>query len=235
MSERPWGESRASRRASARARAASPQTRDRSRCCACSDGGCTRQIGMWHGWQSSFSAVCVTTAAMGLSGAQCHGLVGPKMPIVGVPSAAATCSRPESFDTATFAAASARIALRRSVPVRSRVSRCGIADDARERRLGGAAEHPDVRALMNQAAARDPRRPPPGQRFDGPTAPGASATVGRPLSGRPCRSRQPAASPAGTLSSGSGHSAGGAAPGEARARRTGRSCAAACARRSADR
>ena len=40
-----------------------------------------------------------------MSGAQCHALVGPKIPIVGVPSAAATCSRPESFETAPFAAA----------------------------------------------------------------------------------------------------------------------------------
>ena len=38
----------------------------------------------------------------------------------GVPIAAATCSSPESFDTATSAAASARIALRKSGPVMSR-------------------------------------------------------------------------------------------------------------------
>ncbi len=43
-----------------------------------------------------------TTAASGLSGAQCHGLVGPKMPIAGVPIAAATCRSPELFDTATL-------------------------------------------------------------------------------------------------------------------------------------
>ena len=42
-------------------------------------------------------------AASGLSGAQCQGLVGPKIPIEGVPSAAATCRRPESFETAAAA------------------------------------------------------------------------------------------------------------------------------------
>ena len=33
-------------------------------------------------------------AASGLSGAQCHGLVGPNIPMVGVPDAAATCREP---------------------------------------------------------------------------------------------------------------------------------------------
>src|ERR1041385_1685028 len=60
-------------------------------------------------------------AATGLSGFQCHGLVGPKIATVGVPIAAETCIRPESLVTATSAAAIARMALRRSGPVRSRV------------------------------------------------------------------------------------------------------------------
>ena len=38
-------------------------------------------------------------AATGLSGFQCHGLVGPKMATVGVPIAAETCIRPESLVT----------------------------------------------------------------------------------------------------------------------------------------
>src|SRR5664280_2455496 len=62
-------------------------------------------------------------AAIGLSGFQGHGLVGPKIATVGVPIAADTCISPESLVTATSAAASARIALRRSGPVRSR-TRC---------------------------------------------------------------------------------------------------------------
>ena len=59
-------------------------------------------------------------AAIGLSGFQCHGLVGPKMAIVGVPIAADTCIKPESLVTEMSAAASARIALRKSLLVRSR-------------------------------------------------------------------------------------------------------------------
>src|SRR5450631_4295737 len=59
-------------------------------------------------------------AAIGLSGFQCHGLVGPKIAIVGVPIAAETCIRPESLVTEILAVASARIALRRSLLVRSR-------------------------------------------------------------------------------------------------------------------
>src|SRR5581483_275445 len=42
------------------------------------------------------------------------------MPMVGVPSPAAICIRPESFEIATLAAAIARMPLRRSLPVRSR-------------------------------------------------------------------------------------------------------------------
>ncbi len=73
----------------------------------------SRQTGLWQGRQGSAIGASIT-AAIGLSGAQCHGLVGPKMPTAGVPMAAATCRRPESFDTAAWAAASARMALRRS-------------------------------------------------------------------------------------------------------------------------
>ncbi len=54
----------------------------------------SRQIGRWQGRQASAPEIS-TISASGLSGAQCHGLVGPKMPIAGVSSAAATCSRPE--------------------------------------------------------------------------------------------------------------------------------------------
>ena len=61
-----------------------------------------------------------STAASGLSGAQCHGLVGPNTAIAGRPSAAAMCISPESLDTAASAQDSARMASRRSWPVRSR-------------------------------------------------------------------------------------------------------------------
>ncbi len=46
----------------------------------------------------SLLAVSIT-AAIGLSGAQCQGLVGPKIPTAAVPSAAATWRRPESLET----------------------------------------------------------------------------------------------------------------------------------------
>src|SRR6202040_1683463 len=72
----------------------------------------SRQTGLWQGRQSSTLLVSIV-AASGLSGAQCQGLVGPKMPIEGVPSAAATCNRPESLDTPAEADASARMASRR--------------------------------------------------------------------------------------------------------------------------
>ena len=49
----------------------------------------SRQVGLWQGRQGTSVSVSMT-AASGLSGAQCHGLVGPKMPMVGVPMAAAT-------------------------------------------------------------------------------------------------------------------------------------------------
>ena len=80
---------------------------------------CMRQVGLWQGRHGTSVLVSIT-AASGLSGAQCHGLVGPKMPTVGVPIAAATCTSPESLETRRSAAASARMALRRSSPVRSR-------------------------------------------------------------------------------------------------------------------
>ena len=59
-------------------------------------------------------------AAIGLSGFQCQGLVGPKIAIVGVPIAADTCMSPELLVTEISAAASARIALRKSELVKSR-------------------------------------------------------------------------------------------------------------------
>ena len=43
-------------------------------------------------------------AAIGLSGFQCQGLVGPKIATVGVPIAADTCISPESLVTAASAA-----------------------------------------------------------------------------------------------------------------------------------
>ena len=42
-----------------------------------------RQTGLWHGRHGTSVSVSIT-AARGLSGAQCHGLVGPKIPIDGV-------------------------------------------------------------------------------------------------------------------------------------------------------
>ena len=51
---------------------------------------------------------------------QCQGLVGPKIATVGVPIAADMCINPESLVTARSAAASASIALRTSLLVRSR-------------------------------------------------------------------------------------------------------------------
>src|SRR6187401_2937050 len=80
-----------------------------------------RQVGWWHGRHGTFDSVSIV-AASGFSGAQCQGLVGPKMPMVGVPIAAETCWRPESFVTQAAATLSAKIALRRSDDVRSRAA-----------------------------------------------------------------------------------------------------------------
>src|SRR5881227_664524 len=73
-------------------------------------------------WQGSHGGGVLVwiVAARPFRGAQRYGLVGPKMPMVGVPRAAAICIRPESLEMATLAAAIARMPLRRSVPVRSR-------------------------------------------------------------------------------------------------------------------
>src|SRR6202043_237047 len=73
----------------------------------------SRQVGLWQGRHSRTLLVSIV-AASGLSGAQCQGLVGPKIPIECVPSAAATWRRPESLETAAEADASARMASRRS-------------------------------------------------------------------------------------------------------------------------
>ena len=88
---------------------------------------------------------------MGLSGFQCHGLVGPKIAIVGVPIAADTCISPESLVTETSAAASARIALRKSLLVRSRTRLAGgLGDLFGERRLVRSAQDPDRCAVLRE-------------------------------------------------------------------------------------
>ena len=48
----------------------------------------SRQTGLWQGRHANVSVVS-TTAAIGLSGAQCQALVGPKIPMAGVPFHAA--------------------------------------------------------------------------------------------------------------------------------------------------
>src|SRR3954463_184887 len=117
--------------------------------------------------------------ASGLSGAQCHGLVGPKIPIDGVPSAAATWSRPESFDTATSAAASPRIALRKSAPVRSRTWPCPAPISAASAVSPGPpstiTENPCATSLLAVAANWLA-----GQRLGGPTPPGRKGGEGGP-------------------------------------------------------
>ena len=177
----------------------------RPRCRACSgDGPCGRSACGTAGSRVA-SSVC-TVAAIGLSGAQCHGLVGPKMPIVGVPSAAATCSSPESFETATSEAASARIALRRSVPVRSRAS--GPASAMISAASGFSSGPPSTQTAMpccGQRAARAPRRMRPASASTGRPRRARARPTGRRRSG-PSRSRQPATSAGGTRSSGRGHS-----------------------------
>src|ERR1051325_81386 len=101
-----------------------------------------RQVGRWHGWQGK-SVANLIAAASGLSGGQSWGLVGPKIEIVGVPIAAETCDSPESLVIATFAAASARIALRRLLPVRSRadVALAATISPASARSLGPPTTH----------------------------------------------------------------------------------------------
>ena len=87
----------------------------------------SRQVGLWQGRQGTSVAVSIT-AASGLSGAQCQGLVGPKMPTVGVPMAAATWNEAGIVRHAGAGGFSARMALRRS----------GDGQVARARAGGGA-------------------------------------------------------------------------------------------------
>ena len=136
----------------------------------------SRQIGLWQGRQSSALLVSIV-AASGLSGAQCQGLVGPKMPIDGVPSAAATWSRPESLETA--AAPTPAPGWRRAGRARSgRGRRLSPTISAASGFLVGAAQHPDREALGEQAA---------GQRGIGRARPalGRSDRAGRQRHDRP--------------------------------------------------
>ena len=165
-----------------------------------------RQVGLWHGRHSTTLRVSMV-AASGLSGAQCHGLVGPKMPTVGVPIAADTCTRPESFDTVAVASFMARIALRRSFELRS--SACGPASrticTARGLSCGLPSTHTDIPALARLRASS--AKCSTGQRLLGPTAPGAKATTGRSVA-RPRFARHCSASSSETRRSGTGQSFG---------------------------
>ena len=146
-------------------------------------------------------------AASGLRGAQCQGLVGPKIPTVGVPIAAATCTRPESFDTAAVASFSARMALRRSFEVRSRA--WGPASRTISAASGLSCGLPSTQTAI-PAPVRlraSSAKYSTGQRLLGPTAPGANATTGRSAA-RPRCARHCSASSAGTLRSGTGQSFG---------------------------
>ncbi len=165
---------------------------------------------MWHGRHGTLVVVSMV-AASGLSGAQCQGLVGPKMPTVGVPMAAETWTRPEVVGDASAGAFQRQdgVAEVRRGEVAGGGT-CGADDLGGERCLGLAAEHPDRVArggeLFRQVAEVAP----------------ALARADR--AGRECDDRmavvRPApalnapvavASAAGTFSSGFGHSIGGAA------------------------
>src|SRR6185369_11539402 len=110
-----------------------------------------------------------------------------------------TCTRPESLETQALASLIARMALRRSVEVRSRA--CGPAASTISLAKGASAGLPNtqiekpsaVRALASSAKYAD------GQRLLGPTAPGAKAITGRPSPARPRVARHLSASAAGTL------------------------------------
>ncbi len=107
----------------------------------------SRQVGLWQGRQGT-SVVVSMTAASGLSGAQCHGLVGPKMPTVGVPMAAETWTRPESFDTQALAHLQRQDGVAQVRRGEVAGGGAGGGDDlGGERRLGRAAQHPDRVAL----------------------------------------------------------------------------------------
>ena len=124
----------------------------RARCRACSGDGRGGRPACGRAGRASSLAVSII-AASGLSGAQCQGLVGPKMPIVGVPSAAATCSRPESFDTATRGGGERQDGVAQigaGEVARARVRRSDLGG---ERLLVRAAEHPDRDALGREACA----------------------------------------------------------------------------------
>src|SRR5512141_2857355 len=119
-------------------------------------------------------------AASGLRGAQCHGLVGPKLPTVGVPIAADTCTSPETFDTHALAIFSARMALRRSVEVRSRAA--GLAAFTISPARGDSAGLPSTQTAIPSSVSflASSAYDATGHRLLGPTAPGAKATTRRP-------------------------------------------------------
>ena len=112
-----------------------------------------RQVGLWQGRQGTSVSVSIV-AASGLSGAQCQGLVGPKMPTVGVPMAAATCSEAgivRSRRRRQLRAPGWRCGGRSSQIARRRAGR---ADDLRgQRRFRRAAQHPDREALGGELLA----------------------------------------------------------------------------------
>ena len=233
----PWSALRPRRQAPARACAARSPAPARPKCRACSGDGRTRQVGLWHGWQSS------------LLDGLLHGggdrIERRPMPRAGRPENAdrrrAERGRdvhagPKSFEIATFGCRERQ----------DRVAQVGAGEIARERArhramicvASGFSAGPPM--TQTSHALRDQRRASsandaPGQRFDGPTAPGASATTRR------ARQPEPLA-PAGDL--GGRHAQLGQRPFGSRlrrvwraapARRIGRPCAGACARPSADR
>ena len=149
-------------RQSVRARLQSLEQQECPRCMRCA----TRHCPAWHGSSVAHrSGSAPELPSTGLSGFQCHGLVGPKMPIVGVPSAAATCIRPESLEIATFGRGKRENPLRRSVPVRSRsLGRAARMIAGSGRRFGWAAETQTSHALRDQCT-RELGECAPGQRF----------------------------------------------------------------------
>ena len=189
--------------------AAPPEAPGRPGCRACSGDAPAGTPACGTGRQGTSVRVSIT-AASGLSGAQCHGLVGPKMPMVGVPMAAATCTRPESLDTAALGD------LQREDRVAQIVARSGRAHAGPPASTISAASGVSAGPPSTQTATAfgGQRR----RQLGVMTRP-ASACSGRPRraqgddraaasSSRPRRARHCAASASGTTSSGSGQSAG---------------------------
>ena len=169
-----------------------------------------RQTGLWQGRQGRSLDVSIV-AASGLSGAQCQGLVGPKMPIEGVPSGRGDMEKAGIVGNRRGGGGERQDGVAQIVA--GQVAGRRIADDLRGQRFfAGAAQHPDRKTLGKESA---------GQRGIGGARPAfrrsdrarAQARRRGGFAARPRFCARRRSRRAGTLSSGKGHSGGSSAAG----------------------